>query len=299
MVAVSSEERVATERAQGIVLVPALLLYHIAALEYPAVEPFIFRRKYMERTAAFLQKIVVDNDIVEEIPRILIAESAVTGLVEIPHRIEISAGLNLRSLLLRSQSLREALVVGIVIHVSHNHYLDIRVHRLERVGIAAHCLGAAHPQILRSGRASTAGRPVVDHETEPLTLYRTAYGQYVTGLEIRNLGYHRLENVAPLQLEHVRTEEQGHIYAPGLGRVIVNYLITGRTQSLRRDQILQHPAVLHLGETDDCRPGLVGSRNPVQYLGDIGQLLVVLGLCPFLGTVGSEFLVPGKKFSTL
>ena len=136
---------------------------------------------------------------------------------------------------------------------------------------------------------------MVDHETEPLSLYRAAHCQYITGLEIRYLGNHRLKHIAPLQLEHIRSEEQGHIYAPGLGRIIVNYLITGRTHSLRRDQVLQHPAVLHLGETDDCRPGLVGSRNPVQYLGDIGQLLVILGLCPLLGAIGSKLLVPGRR----
>ena len=89
MVAVSSEERITAERAKGIVLVTSFLLNHVAALEYPAVQAVPLRWPDVKRAAALLQKIVVDNYIVKEIPGVLIAESAVAGLVHGPHGIEI------------------------------------------------------------------------------------------------------------------------------------------------------------------------------------------------------------------
>ena len=105
MVAVSSEERVTAERAQGIVLVTPFLLNHVTALEHPAVQAVPLRWPDVKRAAALLQQIIIYNYIVKEIPGVLIAESAVAGLVHGPHGIEIPPRLHLGDFLLCAERL--------------------------------------------------------------------------------------------------------------------------------------------------------------------------------------------------
>ena len=137
MVAVSADKGSVRESTERSTLVLAALLYHERLLVDYAVVALLPERSYLEPTVRCIQKRLVHEDYIIDIPCALICERTVSGLKHGTERREEILFSDLGRLLLPLHELVHADVCRIVIHIAHHDYLDTRIllHHLLRMSV--------------------------------------------------------------------------------------------------------------------------------------------------------------------
>ena len=192
-------------------------------------------------------------------------------------------------------------VRGVVVHVAHHHNLDAREFLLELHGAVIGNLGAARTEVC--ALSAQTGRKVAHEEGEHFPVNGTAYHQDVTGAEgILFL----LGPLAPVYagivvkgernglggnvVEDFRPVEKRTIHATAVRAVVVHNLIVGIRDGGLVHQVVQHVAVLYLGDAQHGMPCAVVFLHFCNNLGHVLEFLGILGLRPGVAAV-REILV--------
>ena len=229
------------------------------------------------------------DDLVEEVPLALVCESS-DALVELaPPGIEESVSLDAFRLLFGTQNNGAALVLRVVVEVTHYYYADLGVYVPERVGYLLAESGSGLTVGRRLLLAAETRRPVVDNDGYTLAQKRSDDAHLVAGAVWNSseaVVGHVLDAEVALVVDHA------YVYATCVGRIVVN---DGEVEVLKLrlgDDIFHHRAVLDLRHADDS--GAERSDAGLELrdgVGEVMHLLIVFAAVPLARTAGGELYV--------
>ena len=137
VVGVSALEVGPNECAQRIAFVLAFFLDHVRTSKYVAVEFPVLSFLDLEFAGRSGCEVVGDDDVVEQVPCVLISQCSVTGFQYVNERVVHVAFFKILDFGLCTEYLDDALVGGVVVEVAHDYYLCGRIGLAYRVGYVA------------------------------------------------------------------------------------------------------------------------------------------------------------------
>ena len=236
--------------------------------------------------AFLVEHIGRENNLVEKIPgtlvhqrpRTLLGENVVPRVVHIvlPHLVDI---------LLGRQDVIHALVVRVIIHITHDDNLAVGC-----LGLNAFLqrlnLRRAHLTVVRP--AETAGQ-VVDNDHDMLACHHATHGQKAAGAEIGVLllsGDIGIE-LHVLHREKGRLIEQRTIDAAMVGPLDMTELVATGLQGWLGTEVCEHLSVLHLTQANGraAHTGQRGGGHVAEGSRHVVELMTVFQAVPMVGTI--------------
>ena len=284
-------EVVANKGSQWVVAVLTLTLHHIWAREDVAVELTLCCTNELKRACRACSKVLRDDNIVKQIPRVTVAKCTITCLEQSDIWVVEVAINELFDVALSTESLGNALVSCIVVKVTHNYNLCVWICYAYRVCNATALRSCCITLWIRRLLTTKARWPVRNKEEEWLALNCTPHSHQITGIEVRHTRHLKLMSLAALNLKDIRTIEECAVYTTTIWRVIVHDTIVAEAHLWLSNQILKYKAVLNLRNTDNRRKLAVDSGHIKEYLVDIALLFVILRAVPLLNAGRQKLIV--------
>ncbi len=291
-------------------LVASLLLEEVVAHEnLVAIE--------LQRRAVLTNQVARHDDLVEKVPLAVVEQRALSHLVErvVPRIVEVGRMLHLLRFAHTGQFLRHALVVRVVVQVTHDHHLrfgmllhqrQLQLLHLESGPLASLAARPARWPVAHDEDHRLAGQPSLHHQEAT---------RDVSGVALQSrFGLHRAVSLhaeseqgvvhialfaiverhqhAALQLEELGIVEEGTLDAAAVGAGIVHILPSALLERRLLEQVVQHMLVLHLGHAHHGRAAgqLVGAKLR-KHAGHVVQFGLILHLAPLVGARGEILVV--------
>ena len=289
MVTIAPLEATRGEGAEGIALEVPRLLREEVGIEDIAVVPRSLVLLEVQAISGPADEVGRDDEIVKEIPHVTISERTTARRVEGSHRVEEVGRRETFCRSLRAQAVDNAGRGGVVVEVTHEDDLIIRVRREERVRDRAHDLGCVQTTLERDLFATDARRPVSDEE-------RYGFAEQ-EAIDLEDIT--RLDVLLPLEDDGVWVRggelivagaiEERAVDTALVRRVEVDDLVARVRQLGFLQEVFEYASILDLTDPEDIGSSL--RADLADSVGHIVKLLLVLVGRPLVLPIGQEVCI--------